>query len=139
MPSEIETMPAGPVLDSEVVRNVFGWRRGDGIHAARDHVWDEGEWIPQPRFSTDPRAMTLVLERLSVDGACWKATRCQRRVGIRFEIKMAHGRLHENHFECSASADTLPLAVTRAALAYARSRKLPPPGAVNPQAAPGPL
>jgi hypothetical protein len=137
MPSEIETMPAGPVLDSEVVRNVFGWRCGDDIHAARDHVWDEGEWIPKPRFSTDPRAMMLVLEWLSEQGVRveldnWYHEPKFKTLGC--EILASNGELI-----AQGEGDTLPLAVARAALAYARSRKLPPPGAVTPQAAPGPL
>jgi len=118
----IDTMQAGPALDAEVARRVFGIKKpfaaegyqDNGLYyiasgkPRRTHAIDA---VPLPRYSIDPAAACLVVEAMRARGCCVVIQDHPDPPTWRCEFIDELGTEHRR------TAETFPLAVCRAALA----------------------
>lgn len=131
------TMAAGPEMDAEIARRVFGWVRdpeAEAQTATGSPIWiASGEEYSQngtPDYSTDIAAAWTVVEKMREHGwHYFDLEQYRHTVGTEYEwIACIGGEHHEsvdpdNHHEYFCiEAKTAPLAICRAALSALEPR-----------------
>ena len=121
---DIDTLPAGPELDALIATDVMGCRVvhcRDGTYKLKvpgsfdrvDFVTAEGARSACPKYSTDWAAVGEVLDKLDA----WSWELINHGEGVTMTIFK-----DATHYE--ATADTVPLAICRAALKAVEGSKL---------------
>lgn len=100
------SLPAGRELDYKVVKHVFGWPLKQNDRMTLDHASK-----PVPHFSTDIAAAWQVVEKLNCLQFLLSRENC---AGVRFDASF-YNQLDTGDI-VTETADTLPLAICRAAL-----------------------